>query len=364
MYNLTQLKQAGFKFTPLELSVFNNPSFRYLYGRWPFKFGSLTTGLVAEVGKDYYQNETLSFESTDQSKLTPSGAAGLYDEISGHLRSILILSAKVARDASDNSFDQGLVQDLSLWLDGIKTIYYKPFRWVRFERDHQQQIKKNERAEEVVQLSNGNANVIVLLLNKLDQGVREAVRNAVEADCIERGIFSKEDNDRQSRYFHFPWPQCMLCNGSSGRSGGRHCDNSNSIVLVDCGDVPTIIKSVPSEMRRIVKSVRFTVPRSTFSDQFESFVGNGFFPQFAIFLLNLLSKEEQQKFKSELNKCLEAKQNQGFHKNSLIVAPEGRQRVNALLLAGSVSWNSWNYILKDSELWYELKNRVSVDLVE
>jgi len=264
----------------------------------------------------------------------------------------------------------GLVQSLSLWLDGINDDAAK-FRWVRFQEKHQERLKREERTAEVAVLSQGTADVVVLLLNRLAQDERQAVRAAVETDCIERGIFGAGDDQTQSRYYHLPWPHCILCNGPEGRSGGRHCDNPSSIVLVDCGDVLTILRGIPAGSRRIVKPVRFKVSKSTFSDRFQGCVGTGFFPQFVLFSLNSLSVEEQQKFRSELENGLKRKQQgfvgrDGYFNDCRVIAPDGRQKVNALLLAGVLaSWHNWRVVLEGSEFANKLRSdgRIRVDLV-
>lgn len=307
-------------------------------------------------------------EGGDRKLLSPLSA----DEISAHIRSISILSAKVARDASNNELDQGLVQDLCLWFDGmIETYPYKPFRWIRFERKHADEIKQRARKAEVAVLSQGDANVVVLLLDMLAIEQRQRILDAVKADCIKREIFGDGDEHIKSRYYHLPWPKCMLCNEPEGRTGGRHCDKFSSIILVDCGDVPTIVKSIPSDVRRIVKSVRFKVPKNTFSDRFRGFVGTDFFPQFAVFSLSLLSEEERQKFRSELKESLRKKQTerygQGLYDRDKIIAPAGRQKLNALLLAGpTATWSQWNYILDRNQFWHELlgSKKIRVDLIE
>jgi len=372
MYDLTQLEQAGFEFTPLEKLVFNNPSFQFLCKRgWPIKWGQFTTGLVAKRGRDCYENEAISFKPTDQEKFTPHRAGTFFDEVSPHLRSVSILAAKMARDASENEFDRGLMQDLSLWLDGMETYPHQPFRWVRFERDHTYKMKQEARVAEVVVLSQGNANIVVLLLGKLAQGERQGIHDAVKTDCLKRGIFSEGD-DHRPQYYHLPRPGCMLCNEPQGKSGGRHCDGFGSIVLVDCGDVPTIVKGIPADVRGIVKPVRFQVPKSTFSDRFQAWVGKDLFPQFAVFSLKMLSEEERKRFRSELEMALrreqgeQARSGHKFYSNCRVIVPNGRQKLNALLLAGTVAtWSSWHDLLNGNEFWGKLleEKKVRVDLV-
>jgi len=374
MYDLTQLEGAGFNFTELEKMVFNNPSFQFLHGKgWPIRWGSLATGLTAKVSTDYYQNEVISFKSVDGEKLTPHGAGIFFDEIATHIRSVSVLVAKVARDASNNELDQRFVQDLSFWFDGLITYPGRPFRWAEFERKHAEKMKREAREAEVAVLSQGYASVVILLVDMLVGEHRENIFKAVKADCIKRKIFEDEDEHRNDRYYHLPWSKCMLCNEPPGRIGGRHCDNFNSIALVDCGDVPTIIKSIPVDFRRIVKSVRFKVPKSTFSDK-SGHIGTALFPQFAVFSLSLLSEEERRKFRSELGEELRKKQAEwlrshgpGYYDRCQIIAPAGRQKLNALLLAGpSATWSTWSYMLGENELWNELlKNKkMRVDLVE
>ncbi|OGY49486.1 MAG: hypothetical protein A2663_03425 [Candidatus Buchananbacteria bacterium RIFCSPHIGHO2_01_FULL_46_12] len=371
MYDLTQLEQAGYQFTPLEKLVFENPSFQFLYQKgWPIKWGSLTTGLVAHIENDYYQREVISFKPIDRGKLTPHGAGTFSDEVSTHIRSVSILSAKVARDTTENELDLGLVQDFSLWLDGAKTYPYNPFRWIRFEHDHEYKLKQEASVAEVTALSQGFANVVVLLLNKLAQSQRQIVRDAIETDCVKRRIFG--EGDVQLRYHYLPFPECMLCDGPAGRSVGRHCDDPSSIVLIDCGDVPTIVKGIPADVRRIIKPIRFKVPKSTFSDRFKPCVGSGFFPQLAVFSLGMLSEEERQRFKTELETSLQREQGEwagSKHKlygECRVIAPSGRQKLNALLLAGTIAtWSTWSSLLKRNELWYKLlgEKKVRVDLI-
>jgi len=369
MYDLAQLEQAGFKFTPLERLVFENPSFQFLCMRgWPIKWGEITTGLATKAGRDCFYRKDVSFQPAETEKLSPHGAGICFDEVQSHLRSIIVLTAKVARDASANVFDRMLVEDLNLWLSGMGiALCGELFRWARFEQEHREKLAREARVAEVAILSRGYANVVVLLLGKLAREERQAVRETLEADCLKRGVF--REGDRYAQYYHLPRPKCMWCNGEAGRSGGQHCGSFGSVVTIDCGDVQTIIRSLPSDVRRIVKPVRFRVPKSTFSDRFVPCVGNGLLPQFAVFSLAKLSKEEQQQLGTELEDGLRKDQRSfgpGYN-DCRVIIPQGRQKLNALLLAGTIAtWSTWNHPIKDEGLLCRLlgERKVWVDLVE
>lgn len=364
MYDLTQLEQAGYQFTPLERLVFENPSFQFLYARWPIKWGRLTTGLTAEVSGNY----EVSFKPADREKLAPHAAGTFFDEMSSHIRSVSILAAKVARDSSADELDQGLLRDLSFWLDKSDACSYQPFRWVKFERDHLDKLRREARLTEVAALSQGNANVVVLLLGELSPSCRKAVRDAVMADCIRRKIFDRPESTSRHAY-HFPWPLCQSCE-ESARGGGRHdCNSPNSVVLVDCGDVPAIIKSVPSDVRRVVKPVRFTVPKSTFADN-ERHANASLSPRLFVFSLQMFSEKDQRNFQSELEQGLlreqaEAKRGgyRGLYSNYQVIAPARKQKPNALLLAGISRTDNWRCFLKGSNFFQGLEKTIRVDLI-
>jgi hypothetical protein len=364
MYGLTQLEAAGFKFTPLELSVFNNPSFQYLYNMgWPLKWGEITTGVTTEEGSTY----SVKFKPTEKERLTPHGAGSFFDEVSVHFRSVVILAAKVAREATSSEGDQDLVNDLSFWLD--KESGYSshiPFRWVRFEKEHQKQVEREARKAQIAILSQGEANVVVLLVDKLVQDQRLEVRKAIESGCIKRGIFREGREHSVSQIYHMPWPHCISCNGPGNRSGGGHCDSFSSVILIDAGDVKTIMRDVPHDLQRVVKPVRFKVPKSTFSDRFEICVGDGFFPQLVVFSLHKLSASDQERFKKEVEEDLQKGQRAVFDRpylNSQIIVPDGHQKLNALLLAGRIASSSfWDNVLRYNQFWNKLKEEGSVSV--
>ncbi|MFA5022922.1 MAG: hypothetical protein WC385_02160 [Candidatus Paceibacterota bacterium] len=360
MYDRTQLEKAGYEFTPQEERVFNNPSFQFLRERnWPVKWGELTTGLSSKV-----ENFRLISQPSTQQRLLPSQAGKLFDEFAPHLRSLIVLSAVIARDATDPD----LILALSSWLNGIDSYYCHPFRWDQFEKDHTFKLRQDARTAEVARLSQGFANVVVLLLGELSPSCRETVREAIMADCLKREVFGEVEAHTSYHSYHFPWPKCQSC--EEKESGRRQdCRNPNTVVLVDCGDVPTIIKSVPFGVRRMVKTVRFKVPKSTFEDDTRCAEAT-LSPSFSVFSLNLLSEEEQQRFQAELEKGLREEQARaiwggygGLYSKCQVLTPVGRQKPNALLLAGSPRQESWYRFFKSSDFWQGPKKTVPVDQI-
>ena len=356
MYNQAQLEQAGFEPTPLELSVFNNPSFQFLRERnWPIRWGELTTGLSVKV-----EDFKLKFQPSDQQGLLPSPAGKLFDEFAPHLRSLIILSAVITRDATDHD----LILALSSWLDGIDSYYRHPFRWDKFERDHEEELKRTARMVKVAGLSQGFASIVVLPLGELSHSYREIVRKSVMTGCIEREIFVIPDG-YTSHDYHFPWPRCEWCAESK-----RDCRSPNSVVLIDCGDVPTIIKSLPPDVRRAIKPIRFKVPKSAFVDN-NRCADASLAPRLLVFSLQLLPEKEQREFQSELEQGLQLEQGEAVQRGygelyakCRVIAPDGRQKLNALLLAGGVSRSdNWRHFFEKSDLLSRLGRTFEVDLI-
>ncbi len=372
MYSRTQLEEAGFKFTALEELVFDNPSFQELYRRGGvLDWGAITTGLVA----DFFLHDLKGFKPFDGEKLSPGGTGVFFDENAKLIRSVLILAAKIARDASENDNDRVLVEDLSFWLSYPRNYQRTPFRWIRFERECEDKLKRQKSDEEVAMLKQGDAEVVVLLLDKLAENVQQKVLEAVSADCIARGVFEKSEYDSDwYNFYHLPRLKCVLCDSPQRDSRGYSvdCRKNHSVVLVDCGDVPVVVKSIPNDVRRLVKPVRFKVPKSTFAEK--SYVMDGrIFPNFAVYSLLMLNPKERLRFKSDLEQGLKRKQDtshpwsdcldQSFA-DTQVILPAGRQKLNALILAGPRA-GARREILQESDFCSALvkENRIRADRV-
>lgn len=356
MYDRAQLEQAGFVFTPLELKIFENPSVRFLRERnWPIKWGELTTGISVKI-----EDFKLKSQRSGQQGLLPSPAGKLFDEFTPHLRSLIVLSAVIARDATDND----LALALSSWLDGIDSHYRHPFRWDKFERDHADKLRQEAREAEIAVLSQGFANLVVLPLGEFSHSYRETIRKSVMAGCLERETFALPDGYTSHDYY-FPWPRCEWCEESK-----RDCRSPNSIVLIDCGDVPTIIKSLPRDVQRAIRPVRFKVPKSAFVDNGRH-ADASLAPRLFVFSLQLLSEKEQREFRSELEQGFRREQAEAkrrgygdLYSKRQVIAPDGRQKLNALLLAGEVSRSdNWRHFFEKSDLLSRLGRTFGVDLI-
>lgn len=256
--DLTQLEE--FEPTELELLVAGNPSFQRLRKLWPIDWGELITGFRTKYQAPYaYSEARITFELIDKAKLSPHAAGKHLDQIAPDLRSILILVAKVAREAKpENEIDTALLYDFCNWLD--KPEHFKGFRWERHMKTLEGQKKLQVKEKKTAELMQGDANVVVILTSRLSESEKDCLRALLTEGCIDRGVFSKDSLFERS--LHLPRIECIQCENHRQRKK----DHYDLIVMVDCGDVPTILKDVPRKMQKLVKPVRFNVPKNTFRE--------------------------------------------------------------------------------------------------
>lgn len=336
--DLTQLE--GFKPTELELTVFNNPSFQFLRNHnWPFRWGELATGLKIKTERDYYGNEVVAFETTDARKLSPHAIGKHFDEIASHIRSIYILIAKLARDTNpENEIDRGLVHDFILWLDDNRILGYsafKGFRWERHITKLEKQKKQQAKEAKLAGLMQGDANVIVILASRLSENERDYLKSLLVEGCVTRGVFPKDSHFNRS--LHLPRIDCIQCENHRQKKEGH----SNNIVMVDCGDVSTIMKVIPKKMQKLVKPVRFSVPK----DAFRECMGDT--PVIRpYFLLYTFEQEDTgiditglaKRSLSLMEHWLKDRQESQpqYYSYSQIIRPTGRQRLHAVIWIDAV----------------------------
>lgn len=350
---LAQLEETGFVPTEAETEVLEHPSFQYLRNNgWPLKWGTLLTGRKPSVF-DPPSGYPLRFEVAVDQLLTAHAAGELTDTFVTHTRAVHVLVASLSRDIDTciPSNDQ-LLKNLCLWLNQDERFHR--FRWEEHERVIGERLQTRDKLERVRRLQEGEADVLVILPTRLLQAERVRVHDAIEASCISRGVFAKDDEARQ--FYHIPPRRCLSCSSQHERC----CQQTTSIVAIDCGDIKSVMSNVDRNLQRHLRIVQFSVPRSLFSSirQYE-----GIFAQFYVFGMDPLSAEEQSGVTEAITRWLQKQQAdeqtratwQGdtstIYRPSQVILPNNSARTHAVLLAGGAAMiNYWYESVKDDSV--------------
>lgn len=366
--NLTQLEAIlpGFKFTELEQRVVGNPKFQHLKQVGLPDWGELTTGLKHGLDSERHSRFTRSPQNDEVVlPLSPSAVGKLADDLVADLRAVYVLTATVSRDAKpQDNHDEGLVQDLCVWLSGGKPS--RGFRWERHYASLLDKAREQEWSAQAAELKQGTSDVIVLLTDSFPPSQQQNQRDRILDNC--RTIHNLTDKFSWNWARYAPRADCQDCSrGRVGRQSehNRDCQNNPVLIVVDSGNVSTVKGWLSSNLKREIKSVRFKVPRSTFRDGGSSHAQ--IYPSLAIFTVDQLVQPGKEEVLRCLTKWVSLKRQEEKGRSewseykstrwerTQVITPAGTSKLNAILVAGPViDWNlNWMEAFRDSD-WVEL----------
>lgn len=336
MSDLTYL-EIGIELTELEKELIRHPVFQKLreLDRFPFRFGTAVSGLswVIEDNKAKW---------TTVNPLTVNKAGEYVDECVKDLRSMAIFLARVIRDGQDPR-DVELVKDLSAWMDGLPYFCRTDFRWAReFEalKSNQARAERERLCAEQLQ---GDANVSLLLLNRLSEREQESVYSCLAKECQQ-----KIESFEQMSFRYLVRFRCIECGNSAHKSGTLNCLRLNVVALIDVeSDAKKVMGWLPESVRRFIKPVRFLVPRITFREDPDRGM---ILPEMLVFDLSTLDRRERKDIFTQVcdlhadaqSKAEQSAQQFGWtrrhdYRKTQLCLPTGRQHPNAVILAGSLA---------------------------
>lgn len=371
--DLTQLE--GFTPTQWELQVWGNPAFQELLKLRTLNIGQMITGFRINKTKiDYpasHEKDPMVERDPDFSLIAPNAVAKFADDHYQHLRSLWILMAKLAADKDRQKEDEWLLKDLKLWLDGDP--FFSGFRWDGHQAHLESEAKEAARLARNKEYMKGESSLILLLLSQLTLIQRQEVEEALLQSCIERGLLPAEKRDIWvwEKRVYLPYPRCSVCDEPDDEQR-RGCDRIHMLALLDGGDVADALRLVRRPLQRLIKTVRFKLPRSTYIDRAGQYGGGRLpTPELAIFGLDQLTKAERLEVKDRLCLWLPLAQEREKHEkrythsydlwsNSKVILPPGRQALNAVLVAGwaaTTDYRNWRDAFDDERGKELLKSR-------
>ena len=348
--------------TPLERLVKGSESLTRLRESGFLRLGDQATGMKwhqpvgAEGGK---------WITLEGNPLLPSATGKLADRLGPDLRSVLVMTARVRRDATEDPRDQRLLQALNLCLNGNDDP--ERFRWEWEAAERSRQRIKAERQRLIHQLKRGSARGVLLILTRLTRAEKELLEACLLDDLVRRNVLHLDDRNRPYRDAKFPRGRCELCTlprTSRGQGHGRgdnDCHSENAYLVLDGGSRRDVLACVPESIRQLVRTVQFKIPRRTLIQPYESSVE--LVPLVRVFLLDQLTKEQRDHVRQRLDELIsfehedELRQNEQhgehstYRRDTRLVYPTGRQELEALIISGPATKNlEWrNAIFGTSE---------------
>lgn len=331
---LEELEELGVELTDWERKVADNPRFQQLRRTSLPRWGELATGVRRVQSASEGHPSGTKYVDTENGPLAPSQWRKQFDkwhqEKGPAVRSLGILAAELARDHPTQGPDWLLLQNLSAFLDRDSSFYR--FRWEKQAAENiearKKAIQEKDRWQKIVQLQQGQAEVIVIPLNGVPPRYirrwRDMLRQTIKDLCqASSGMPGKAAPV-------MPYVRCEFCD-SYQPSGSHDCGFERAFVFIDCRE--EVLARLPKRLQK--RQVSFRVPRNTFEPSLDQI-----HPQMWLFLLDGLRSPTRNQFIQQLESHIievnrEAGHSEGLTQNVLVRPADGSSR--AVLISSPLS---------------------------